>query len=717
MTHTRPKILPGFAAALLFAATLFCVPADAQETEEPATFAADEMTHDQELGIITARGHVEINHEDRTLLADSISYNQNTDTIRAAGNVALHQPSGDILFANTMEITGDLKNGMIEDFRAIMADRSKFAASRAKLVNDETLTMNRAVYSPCEACKEDPGRPLLWQLKAVKVVHDRVNKIITFSDAWMEVAGIPVAYTPYLSFPDPTVKRKSGFLPPRFGGASDQGFVIRQPYFYVIDDHSDVTATPLITSKDGGGMAGQYRESFTDGEVLAEGSLAYNANSDVLGHIDTKARFDIDRTWRWGADLQRSSSDTYMRRYNFGNQDTLTSKLFLEGFRANSYTSVSAMSFQGLRADDDSSTTPLVLPTFQFNYEGDPDKYGAYSKLDVDISMLSRETGTDSKRISLRPSWNISHIAPKGDIYKLSATMGLDFFHAQDLAAPANRGSTYNGAAMRYYPELAFDWSWPFARRSGTVTEVIEPIGQVIVSPYGGNSYKMSNEDSQDFDFNDANLFTTNRFTGYDRVESGPRANYGLKWSLLGDGGGSTTFMVGQSYRLKTDSTFSAGSGLEDDFSDYVGKIQVSPGDNLDLLYRTRVDKEALEFRRHELGVSGSYSILDYNVNYIDFDRQEGSEYTGRREVSYSLGSEITKYWRTSFSGVRDLTDTGGQRSTGLSFIYEDECLTFDTALSRTFYQDREIKPSDSIMFRVVFKTLGEFRTSTGLNQ
>jgi len=702
------------AAAIFLSGALLAVPTHAQqipENEQPATFAADEMSHDQTENVVTARGHVEVNHGERTLLADSISYNQNTDTLVAKGNIALHRPTGEILFAELMEITGDLKNGLISDLHAVMKDRSRFAAKQAKLVNDETLTMDRAVYSACEQCKTDPTRPLLWQLKAIKIVHDRNKKIISYYDAWMEVMGIPVMYTPYMSYPDPTVKRKSGFLTPSWGGSSDLGFVARAPYFYALDDYSDVTVTPTLTSKEGGAIAGEYRERFTKGEINADASMAYNSKSRAYGHIKSEARFDINNSWRWGADVNRSSSDTYMRRYGFGGEDSLTSQAFLEGFRGNNYTSVSALAFQGLRAEDDSRTSPLVLPMVQFNHQGDANKYGAYNAFDMNIAALTREQGTDSTRISLRPSWNVAHIAPKGDIYKLRATMGLDFFNAQSLSVPADRGDTYNGSALRVYPELAFDWSWPFAKRTANVTETIEPIAQVIVSPYGGNSYKMANEDSQDFDFNDTNLFSANRFTGYDRVESGPRANYGLKWGVVGDHGGSTSVLVGQSYHVTDDNTFQVGSGLEDNFSDYVGRLKVSPGAHLNLLYRTRIGKDSFDFKRNEIALNGKYSVVNYSADYVFFDKQQGSEFDGRKELSFTFGSEITEFWRTKLSGVRDMSNNGGQRSMALSLVYEDECLTFDTTLGRTFYLDREVRPTDAIMFRIVFKTLGEVRS------
>jgi len=685
-------------------------------SDPPAAFSADSMTHDNDLGIITARGHVEINQTDRTLIADLISYDQTHDLIRASGNVTLHRSNGDVVFASSMEITGDLKNGLIEDLKAVLIDKSRFAASKAKLVNDETMIMDRVVYTRCEACKTDPTRPLLWQIKSVKVVHDRVNKIVQYQDSWLEVAGIPVMYMPYLSHPDPTVKRKTGFLSPSGGGSSNLGFTIKTPYFYVLDDNSDVTLTPIITSAEYGAVAGQYRGRFTKGEVLTNASLAYDSKKDVLGHVQASANFDLNRKWRWGANLDRAISDTYMRRYGFGGTDTLTSKAFMEGFQGNDYTSISALSFQGLRATDNSKTTPVALPIVNYNHQGDPNRLGAYNAVDVNVAMLTREQGISSKRISVKPSWNLPYIAPKGDIYKLSTSMGVDFFHASNVPVPAARGTSYNGAALRLTPQVALDWSWPMAKRTGTVTQVFEPVGQVVASPYGGNSYKMANEDSKDFDFNDANLFSTNRFTGFDRVESGPRANYGLKWSVTGDQGGMTSMMMGQSYRVKADDTFKVGSGLENNFSDYVGKIQVSPSERLNLLYRTRINKDTLEFRRNEIGLSGEAGWLSYGADFVSFDTQQGGEFAGREELSYSLGTQLTDTWSSRLSGVVDMADNGGQRAMNLVLTYDDECFTLESTLGRTFFQDREIQPNNSIMFRLVFKTLGEVTSDVPVN-
>ena len=680
----------------------------------PVSLSADEMQYNQNSTIVTAQGNVEISQTGKTLIADTVTYDRTSNKIGASGNVILHNSNGDVYFADKMEITGDLKNGMIEDFKAILADKSRFAAARADLVDDKTLTLNNAVYSPCKACEEDPTRAPLWQIKAVKVVHNREEKIIEYSNAWMEFSGIPVMYIPYLSYPDPTVKRKSGLLPPSFGGSSDLGGIFKQPVFYVIDDHSDTTITPIITGNGENALAGEYRKRFADGSLNVDGSFSRSAENNNLGHISAQTEFDIDRTWRWGLDANRTWGDTYMRRYGFNGAATLNSRAYIEGFRGKNYAGVEALSFQGLSSADTPKTIPVVAPLAQFSHQGEAGKYGEYTSFDLNLASLTRESGTDSTRISAKAGWTLPYTAPKGDVYKLSATLRTDVFNVSDQPHTEEADGLYDGTTYRVYPQVALDWRWPLAKRSGTTSEIIEPMAQAIVGPYGGNSQKMPNEDSQDVNFNDSSLFSTNRFAGLDKVESGPRLNYGIKWGLYGDGGGSTNLMIGQSYRLSSDDTFNAGSGLEDNFSDFVGMVKVSPNSNFNMLYRTRVDKNSYEFHSSELGMNGNAYDFNYGINYAFFKRQAGSEFAGREQINYSLGYNLTNNWNINYSGTDDLATGGGQRLQRTGLVYDDECFTFDASFSRTFYQDREIKPTDALMIRLTFKTIGEVSADQG---
>ncbi len=682
------------------------------QPENPIVFTADEVTHDKELGIIRASGSVEISHDNQVLLADTISYNERQDIVSATGNVSLLEESGHVLFAEFMELSGDFKEGIIKNLRVRLVDNARIAASGARRTNGSRTEMRNAVYSPCEACARTPDQPPLWQVKAIKVVHDQVNKEIEYFDAWMEFAGVPVIYTPYFYHPDPTVKRKSGFLTPSIGSSTSLGTTVSTPYYFNISPHQDLILTPTLTDKEGLLVAGEYRQQFHDGRWESKASITQDSNDDIRGHINSFGRFDINQKWRWGFDAIRSSDDTYLRRYQFPNERTLTSRAYIEGFSRRNYLTVDAYAFQGTAVGDDPGQAPLVLPMVEYSRLSDIGKFGARTSFNFNSVVMTRSEGTDTRRISVGGGWYLPNIGRLGDVTNFSATVHGDLYHVNDLAQ-SNGQSNHDGFSGRIHPRLKADWRLPLARQHGSVNQIIEPLASIIVSPYMGNSPKIPNEDSIDLEFDDTNLFSDNRFTGFDRVDGGPRINYGLKWGLIGSKGGHTTVFAGQSYRLKDDDTFSEGSGLEGHLSDFVGRVNISPGSHFDLIYRTRLDKDNLSPKRNEVQITTGPPALKLSTNYVFFDSQDDSEFSGREEISGNVAAKLNRLWRSSFAGRYDLEGEGGLRSLALNLTYECECFVFSTTLNRQFYEDRDLQPNDTILFKLTFKTLGDVQSDS----
>ena len=715
MARLAPFLLAVLWFGFILAVAITPNPAHAQarpELNAPFLITADELSYDQNLGIVAARGSVEISQQDRVLTADVVTFNERQNLLTASGSVTLLEPSGDVLFAEHMELSGDFKDGIVRDLRTVLSDNSRFAASGARRTEGDTLDMSNAVYSPCALCREDPKKPPLWQIKAVRVIHDKPSRTIEYRDAWLELGGMPVAYAPYFQHPDPTVKRQSGFLAPSFGGSSELGAVLEVPYYYVLSPTADFTIAPKFTSSEGPVLFGEYRKRFFTGSLTLAGSMTQDSDDDFRGHIESVGRFDIDDTWRWGFDLDRASDDTYHRRYNYssGDNDTLTSRLYTEGFRRGNYFSANTYLFQGLRAGDDQGSIPVVLPYLTYSQFGDPDKLGGRTKAEASLLALTRRDGTDTRRLSVKTGWHRPITTPSGNLFTFSTALKGDLYHVSDLQRSGK--SNYSGAAGRLIPEATLDWRYPVIRDEGNIHHLVEPLASFVVSPYGGNSSNIPNEDSIDFEFDDTNLFSTNRFTGVDRVEGGPRFNYGMRWGIFGSGGGSTTVLIGQSFRPKTDDTFAEGSGLNDNFSDIVTRVQATPLQDWSLLYRGRWDKSNFENKRNELALVLGPSNFQLVTNYVFFDRQVDSELPGREELRLTLKTQLTRYWRSEFSTVRDLDNDGGMRSARAGLTYEDECFTFTASVDRSFFEDRDIKPEDTIMLRVSFKTLGEFQTA-----
>ena len=696
--------------------------AQAIDENAPALISADEVTYDENLAVVSASGNVEVSQNGRVLLADTVTYNQRTEVVTASGNVTLMEPTGDILFADFVELTDNLREGFIRDIRVLMSDRSRLAALSGVRSGGRKTVFRKAVFSPCDLCRDDPSRAPLWQLKAIEVEHDQEEKVIKYRDAWLEMFGIPVLYTPYFEHPDPTVERKSGFLAPSIGASEILGTTYQHPYYWTIDSDKDFTFSPILTTKQGVVLAGEYRQLFPNGrlDLRASGTKADRETDEGVietdrfrGHIDGTARADLTDTWRAGADVQLASDDTYLRIYNFSDDRTLTSRAYAEGFHGRNYAAINNYYFQGLRSTDVQSETPFILPMFDYNFVGEPGAGGGRFGFDGNFLVLTRDEGRDSRRISTVSSWELPFISPIGDIYTFSARVQADAYWVNGVELGSNEvnptGPTVNDFTGRVFPQASINWRYPWARSTGSIHQVVEPIAQVVLAPDSGNPDEIPNEDSLDFEFDETNLFSLNRFPGRDRIDTGSRLDYGLKWSASGEEGGYVSAFAGQSFRFEDSTTLPRGSGVEEKLSDVVAQVQIAPTNQIDLTYRTRLDKENFTPRRNELDVNIGPPALRLNLNYFFIDSVLGQdEFGDREEVNWTLGSQVSRYWHVFGGQLIDLAQEELRRiQIGASYV--DECFVIRTTVQRNFFSDREIEPEDVFFVSIAFKHLGGF--------
>ena len=242
---------------------------------EPVTFSADEVDYDKDKAFVTATGHVEAWQNGHVMRADKITFDRNTGVAAATGHVVLLEPDGEVLFADYAEMQNNMNDGILKDMRALLQQNGRLAANGAQRTGGQINEMSKVVYTTCNLCAKDPTKPPLWQIRAASAVQDLEHKKIEFSNATLQMYGIPVAYMPYFWTADPSVKRKSGILPPVFGSSSNVGFFYGQPYYLVIDDQSDATFLPLISTEAGPQLDIEYRRRFNDGTVLVNTSAGY----------------------------------------------------------------------------------------------------------------------------------------------------------------------------------------------------------------------------------------------------------------------------------------------------------------------------------------------------------------------------------------------------------------------------------------------------------
>ncbi len=683
------------------------------EKETDIHFTADEMQNDSENGIITAIGNVEIIRENLTLRADKVVYNQNTDHISAIGNVILLDETGNVMFADQIDLREHMKNADINNIKVVLRDKTRLAARSFRKKNDDTKVLRYAVYTPCDNCR---GKSPLWQIKAGKVIHNPEDKNIEYQNAFLEFKGTPILYTPYFSHPDPTVERRSGFLFPRFMSNNYLGAGIQPQYFWDISPHENVILNPILTSDKGLVYSGIYSRYFTRGELNASGTFMRDDDSDKnRGNLFLFGRYEINDYWVADTDINYASDDNYLKDLSLPQKDDswLTSRIRLQAFDNRNYASVESYYYDMLSYNLQDYNTPYVLPLMSYENISSPDKYGAYFKNTFNTASVYHEDDDTSHRATMINSWNLPYTSPYGEKYRLVASLKSDLYYIGQYQN--EDGSSYTGTTARVFPQVGLEWRLPFVKNTTNTSQILEPIIVAAFAPDQDNKPdKIPNDDSQDVEITDVNIFDLDRYSGYDRNDTGSRVSYGLNWSFYGKKWGRSSVLLAQTYEFDKDDNLFNLDNEKNHFSDYVGRIYASPNRYFDMNYRFKLDKDTLSVNYSELGASIGADILRLNMSYIYFP--EAGNYadyidTRRKEIYTVLSSQITRNWAVDMYNRQDLINNRAI-SNGAGIIYEDECSRFAFHVEKEYSDDPEDENELAFYFSFYLKTIGGIGTN-----
>ncbi|MHA7872679.1 MAG: LPS-assembly protein LptD, partial [Hyphococcus sp.] len=387
---------------------------DLDEEDDEVLFEADTVTREYDNGPIVAEGDVRAFFGERYLRADRLIYDPSTDVVIAEGNVSITDEDLETAFAGRVELSGDLRDGIAENFSALLEDNARLAADHAVQEQGARTRLSRAVYTSCDVCDNDGDKKTpTWRMKALRVTRDRERKVLRFRHAFFEIKGVPILYLPFLQAPDPSVERQSGFLPPRIGASSRLGFNVEVPYYLAISDSQDATFFPRFTANDGILWQGEWRRRGRRGyHVLSGGVIdfdnAVEQEDDIPGvrwHYFGRGFREVGDHWRLSYDFERVSDDTYLRNYDIerrgdlrqeldrGRTNQLRSNARVAWNRGGNALSFDTYLFQGLRAQDDSSTIPYVLPLIDYRHQFRSKIGGGRASIGANIASLYRTAG------------------------------------------------------------------------------------------------------------------------------------------------------------------------------------------------------------------------------------------------------------------------------------------------------------------------------------
>lgn len=730
---------------------------------------ADELINNEISQILIAQGEVEGRYQDRTLRAEKVVYNLATGLVIASGNVVLIDSNGGVQYADKLELSSELEAGTAANFTARLPGQGITAAAFAARTSDEEIELYNAYYTACEPCMENGKvKKPTWRLKARKVRQDKTSNTIRYNDATFEFLGLPLFWTPYLAHPDPSAGRASGFLIPFAGLSSSKGLNARIPYFWAIDDSTNLTLTPHVFADVNPVMEYHFERRTHSGYIDVQGSFTYasffDRNGDVFdpadfvdpadaplgrklrSHIYAKALFEPSDVWAYGAGLQLATDDNYINRYDqdetperFGLYEAESrrniSQAFIVGQDDSFRFTTSAFGYQDLRTSfrEDPVTglirvsglndreLPIIAPKIELEkYWTDP-AFGGRLKASGDVTVLTRDIGTNYTRATGQLDYAKTFIAPGGIEVKPFANARYDYFNIK----PEDRDDNIfqDVDFSRTLGQVGADIRYPFIKSGKNVDFIIEPRIQVTQSFGDGKTDRFSATDStgnttidlfQDgvnVDLDQALFWESNKATGYDFWQKGFRADIGASFIAEYEKSRAHLF-VGKSFSNNRDVDFALGSGLAGDQSDYVGLFELNLNDMFNWTTRVRYDDDDNTFRRIDTGFGLTTDRIRADVRYYKLDtatRLLSNDPTAPpEEISGSVRLKLTDRWSVNYRANHDI-DNSLTRRQEISLRLQDDCTLIDFIYTENNFDNDAIRDSSGFGIRISLLTLGEF--------
>lgn len=707
---------------------------------------ADTLVFDSNTNIVTVKGDVQIFFAGNSLEADQVVYDRNNGTIKAMGKVRIIEATGNTIRSEEVELSDDFKNGFVQSLQLDSFDDSFFAATSGKRSNGNRTVLEKGVYSVCAVCRVKPGRIPTWRIKAEEIIIDETTHKISYKNARFEFLGVPIAYLPRFSHPDPRIKQKSGLLGPQFVIDNDLGTGAGVPYYHVINQNTDITLTPNLFSRQGFLGDLEWRQRRGNGAYSFQLSgIRQNAPEEFLGESgDTRFRgglrttgdFAIAQNWDAGWDILALSDRTFAEDYDrlTDRVDRFTSNVYLTGLGRTSYFNASSLYFNILDEDEPlggnlQRQQAIVHPSIDYDGIIEQSIAGGQLSYTTNVTTLSRKdedvsiingtsfldgaSGTQG-RVSAELEWKRQFIAPGGHVVTPSVAV------RGDAQAFRQRDATLTGIPesdqqVRGQVTGGLEWRYPLLITGGKSSHVVEPIAQLFVSPNETQTNNFLNEDSQTVLLDDTNIFQRDRFAGFDRVEGGTRANIGFTHQAQWTNWLTTDFLLGQSFHLAGDNSFAdqglasvdLRNGLETDRSDLVTRFGVTAIDRYGVVVRGRFEEDLNDINRGDFITFYNGNSINASLGYTFIREEEIDDLERSSQINGSLSFKAHEYWTLFGDGRYDLDD-GRFVNNRIGVKFDDKQLSVSFSFFQDFDEEGD-RDGEGVELRVNLRTLGGF--------
>ena len=575
----------------------------------------------------------------------------------------------------------------------------------------ENITIiNKGIFT---SCKKKDGCPP-WLITAKKITHDKNKKQLIYKDAILKVYNVPILYFPKFFHPDPTVKRQSGLLKPELNNSNVLGSSISIPYYQVITDNKDFTFRPTIFDQDIKMFQNEYRQvnknssvtidfGYTDG-YQSTLSNQKNSISHLFAKFDADLALDKFRNSDFFLQIQKVSNDTYLKIFDGNlfkskihpeNYDILSSeaKLTLDHERYNFTTGF--QSFENLQLVS-SDRYQYILPYYNFNRRVFNDfEYGTFNLSSSGNNDLNNTNNLKTKIINNLNFSSSDLITNRG--FKNNYNL-----YFRNLNTVATNDSKYKSSPQIELMNIVeFNSSLPLMNINEKNIDYLTPKVSLRFNPGDMKDYSESDR----FVHVD-NIFNVDRLGLDDSFEEGKSLTMGLdyKKSDLSDINKFFEAKIATVYRDDEENFIPKKSGINKKNTNLFGSITNNFSEFIKIDYDFILDNDFNNFEYNSISTTLNYKNLETSFSFIEESGSIGGTNTLENKTKLRLNDDNYLSFNTRRNRKINLTEYYD-----LVYEYKNDCLVAGIKYNKTYYEDRDLKPSENLFFTITLSPLTSF--------
>ncbi len=570
--------------------------------------------------------------------------------------------------------------------------------------NENYLKIKKGNFTSCKMTKNCPA----WSIKSELIKHDKEKKQISYKHAFLNLYDIPVFYFPKFFHPDPSVKRQSGLLRPENNNSSILGSSLTLPYFKIISESQDYTFTPTWFDNDILSLQNEYRRSNKNSQFIADFGLVkgFQSNSKKersnLSHFflnyDLDLKLENFKTSKLFISAEQVSNDTYLKIFdayitksnvrpsnlsNLNNQIKLT----LQGEKYNFTSGFHA--YEDLNILNTSDRYQFILP--YYNFETSFEQTNLNGFFTFDSSGSNNLNATNNLKSNIINNLNYS----QGNITNFGFNNNYNVY-LKNLNSLGKKNPNYKSSPQIEFVSLfEANTSLPLIKQNQYYTNYLTP-----KISFRFNPSDMKNNFDTSKTINNGNIFSLNRLGLNDTFEAGRSLTLGLNYrkeeNYIDDINKFFELDLATVIRDKEEKFVPRVSTLNRKNSNIFGSITNKFSKYLEFNYNFALDNNLNTLEYNDTSVTFSINNLVNTFRFTELNGEMGETNSFSNSTTYKFDESNVLTFKTRRNRKLNLTEYYD-----LVYEYKNDCLTAGVKYKKSYYEDRDLKPSENLLFTI----------------